>query len=226
MRTRDAFRAEAGRLSEVLGGLTEADLDRPTGCPPWSVRDLLGHVRTGAGRIVGMLAQPAPARAEVDPASYFGPAKFTPETDTARIDAARRDGSGFTTGRELAADFDRTWREAYDVTGRVPGERVVRTRHGDPMTVDDFLATRVVELGVHGLDLAAALDREPWLTTPAAELVAGLLTDAAGPAGAGLTDELGWDRLTLIAKATGRSPLTRAEQQVVDRRGVRWPAFG
>ncbi|MEE6261513.1 maleylpyruvate isomerase N-terminal domain-containing protein [Plantactinospora sonchi] len=226
MRTRDVFRLEAERLSEVLGGLSEADFSRPTACLPWSVRDLVAHVRTGAGRIVGMLAEPAPPRAEVDAATYFGPTKFAPETDAARIDSARREGTEFTTGRELATDLDRAWREAYDVTARVPGERVVRTRHGDPMTVDDFLATRVVEVGVHGLDLAAALDREPWLTAPAARLIAGLLTAAAGTAGDGLTDELGWDRLTLIAKATGRWPLTGVEQRVVDRRGVRWPAFG
>ncbi|MFC6020924.1 maleylpyruvate isomerase N-terminal domain-containing protein [Plantactinospora solaniradicis] len=226
MLTRDIFQAEAERLSEVLAGLTEADHQRPTPCPPWNVRGLAAHVRTGAGRVIGMLAEPAPPRAEVDAVDYFGPAKFAPQTDAARVDSAQREGDEFDSGRALAEDFDRTWRAAYAATGTAEPGRVVRTRHGDPMTLDDFLVTRVVELGVHGLDLATALGRAPWLTTPARDLIAGLLTRAAGVAGAGLADELRWDRLTLIAKATGRRPLAAAEQAEIDRRGVRWPAFG
>ncbi|GIG88327.1 maleylpyruvate isomerase N-terminal domain-containing protein [Plantactinospora endophytica] len=226
MRVIEAFRSEAARLAEVLAGLAEPDFTRPTPCPPWTVRELAAHVGTGAGRVVGMLAAPAPPRAEVDAARYFGPAKFTPDTDAARIDMARTEGAGFGSGRELAEDFARTWRAAYAASVAAPPGRVVRTRHGDPMTLEEFLVTRVVELGVHGLDLATALDREPWLTEPAGELIAGLLTGAAGPAGAGLAEELGWDRLTLVAKATGRQPLTTPERAEVDRRGVRWLAFG
>ncbi|MEU7399585.1 maleylpyruvate isomerase N-terminal domain-containing protein, partial [Streptomyces albogriseolus] len=86
---RAAFRAECGRLTEVLSELDDADLDRPTPCPPWTVRELIAHVRTGAGRLADMLAAPAPPRAEVDAAGYFGAAKFTPQVDAARIEAAR-----------------------------------------------------------------------------------------------------------------------------------------
>jgi hypothetical protein len=91
------------------------------------------------------------------------------------------------------------------------------------MTVDDFLTTRVVELGVHGLDLAAALGRQPWLTEPAAEVITDLLLGAANPS---VLDDLGWRRPTFIAKATGREPLTEAERAAVDRYGVRWLSFG
>jgi hypothetical protein len=37
---------------------------------------------------------------------------------------------------------------------------VVLTRHGDRMLLTEFLRTRVLELAVHGLDLAAVDDRE------------------------------------------------------------------
>ncbi|WP_422770123.1 maleylpyruvate isomerase N-terminal domain-containing protein [Plantactinospora sp. WMMC1484] len=224
--TGEVFRGEAARLAEVLAELTEPDFARPTPCPPWSVRDLVAHVDTGAGRVLGMLAEPAPPRARVDAAGYFGPTKFAPEIDRARIDTARREGAGFGSGRKLAENFAATWRAAYDATCAAPPGRLVRTRHGDPMTLEDFLATRVVELGVHGLDLAAALDRPPWLTAPAAELVAGLLTRSAGPAGDGLAADLHWDRLTLVAKATGRQPLTARERTEIERRGVRWLTLG
>ncbi|OKI60656.1 maleylpyruvate isomerase family mycothiol-dependent enzyme [Micromonospora sp. CB01531] len=218
---RVAFRDECGRLEEVLRGLAEADLDRPTPCPPWAVRDLLAHVSTGAGRLVDMLAAPAPERAEVDAAGYFGAAKFTPEVDSARIDSARREARQLAGVAEVADGFARAWRAADAAVAAQPPGRLVRTRHGDAMTLTEFLRTRVVEVGVHGLDLADALDRRPWLTPTAAQVVADLLTN-----GRPVPDGLGWDPLTLVRKATGRAPLTDRERTLVDRSGFRWLSFG
>ncbi|MFE9690813.1 maleylpyruvate isomerase N-terminal domain-containing protein [Micromonospora sp. NPDC005806] len=217
---RVAFRDECGRLEDVLRGLDEADLDRPTPCPPWAVRDLLAHVRTGAGRLVDMLAAPAPERAEVDAAAYFGAAKFTPEVDGARIDSARHEARELPGVPEVAEGFARAWRAADAAVAAQPPGRLVRTRHGDAMTLTEFLRTRVVEVGVHGLDLADALDRRPWLTPTAAEVVADLLADGPVP------DGLGWDALTLVRKATGRAPLTERERTLVEESGFRWLSFG
>jgi hypothetical protein len=46
---RAAFRDECARLEEVLRGLADPDLDRPTPCPPWQLRDLVAHVRPVPG---------------------------------------------------------------------------------------------------------------------------------------------------------------------------------
>ncbi|MFJ6199451.1 maleylpyruvate isomerase N-terminal domain-containing protein [Micromonospora sp. NPDC092111] len=241
---RAAFRDECARLDAVLRTLTGADLDRPTPCPPWAVRDLVAHVRTGAGRLVDMLAAPPPPRAEVDAAGYFGTAKFTPEVDAARIDSARQAArhladpgrAGARTGPHhagpddarqpagpavTAAAFTTAWRATDAAVAAHSAGRLVRTRHGDPMTLHEFLVTRVVEVGVHGLDLAVALRREPWLTPTAARVIADLLTGAR-PVPVGL----GWDRLTLIRRATGRAPLTDREREVVAAAGFRWLSFG
>ena len=302
-RVRAAFREECERLGEVLLTLDPVDLARPTGCVPWTVAELLAHVRTGAGRLADMLAAPAPTGTLVDAAGYFGAAKFTPEVDAARIAAARADAAGAdaaradtiraeaagadairadtiraeaagtdairaeaarseaagtdAVGTELArtgaaevgvgrvgdegteislgragpgdaylgvglrVDFDRAWRAALAAVDAHPPDRVVRTRHGDAMTVTEFLRTRVVEVGVHGLDLAAALDRPPWLTGIASRVIADLVT-----AGRTLPAELGWDRLTLIAKITGRTPCSPAEQAALARVGLPLLAFG
>ncbi|MDM4719746.1 maleylpyruvate isomerase N-terminal domain-containing protein [Micromonospora sp. WMMA1363] len=215
----EAFRDECIRLVEVLHGLTETDLDRPTDCRPWTVRELLAHVRTGVGRLTDMLAAPAPPRAEVDAAGYFGAAKFTPTVDAERIDSGRQGGREVTAAG-LADGVDRGWRATLDAVHAQPPHRVVRTRHGDAMTVVEFLRTRVVEVGVHGLDLAAALDRPPWLTPTAAVVVADLLTG-----GRPVPPALGWDRLTLIRKTTGRAPLIAAERAAVAAAGFRWLSF-
>lgn len=217
---RTAFRDECEQLVGVMRGLAEVDFDRSTNCPPWTIRELFAHVRTGASRLVDMLAAPAPSRAGVDAAGYYGAAKFTPAVDTARVDSARREADELPSGYALVTDFDRSWRAADDAIAAQPPGRVVRTRHGDAMDLNDFLLTRVVELGVHGLDLALALAREPWLTPSAADVIAGLLVG-----GRGVPDELGWDRLTLVAKATGRLPLTGREQVVIEGHGFRWLSF-
>ncbi|HEY7921089.1 MAG TPA: hypothetical protein VIE45_15615, partial [Streptosporangiaceae bacterium] len=104
-----------------------------------------------------------------------------------------------------------------------PG-RVVRTRHGDPMLVTEFLRTRVLELAVHGLDLAAALDREPWMTFQAAQVTEDLLLPA-GAAGR-LRAETGWDRVGLIARLTGRHPVTPAETGLIQSTGIGRLALG
>lgn len=119
-----------------------------------------------------------------------------------------------------AAAFTAAWRATDAAVAVQPADRVVRTRHGDPMSLPEFLVTRVVEVGVHGLDLAVALNREPWLTPTAAQVIADLLTGGR-PVPAGL----GWDRLTLIRKATGRAPLAGRERAVVAA-AVRWLSFG
>ncbi|MEU8419303.1 maleylpyruvate isomerase N-terminal domain-containing protein [Micromonospora sp. NPDC048835] len=217
---RAAFAAECGRFGGVLSELTDDDLGRPTDCPPWTVRDLVAHVRTGVGRLADMLAAPAPPRAEVDAAGYFGVAKFTAEVDADRIAGGQREA--LRVGRAaLATEFDRAWRATEAAVAAAPPDRVVRTRHGDAMLVGEFLRTRVVEVGAHGLDLAAALGRPAWLTTSAAAVIGDLLTDGR-PTPAGL----GWDRPALIRKVTRRVALTAPERAVIDAAGFRWLSFG
>jgi uncharacterized protein (TIGR03083 family) len=168
-----AFRAEAERLAGVMLALGEEAFDRPTACEPWTVADLLAHVRPAIGRLWGMLEELEPAPACFSALGYYRPdARFSHETNAARIAAAQQDATAIPDGHALASDFDRTWRRQYERVVVASSRRVVRTRHGDLMVLGDVLVTRVVELGVHGLDLAAALDRAPWLTPQAAGVVA------------------------------------------------------
>jgi hypothetical protein len=92
------------------------------------------------------------------------------------------------------------------------------------MLLAEFLRTRVLELAVHGLDLAVAVDRTPWMTEHAASVTSDLLLSTADAAR--LLEATGWDRVTLIAKLTGRLPLTAAEADLIGSLGIRWLTLG
>jgi hypothetical protein len=197
------------------------------------VGELFWHVINGAGRVCGMLAEPEP-EPEPEPAGgglvtgagyYQADRRFSAATNADRIATAQRGAAGLSPDG-LRAAFDRAWRSALADAGAMPPGRRVRTRHGDVMLLTEFMRTRVLELAVHGLDLAAGLGRDPWLTEPAAGLVAELILPGPANAAGTLRQRLGWDRAALLAKATGRSPLTAAEGQAVQDAGLRWLALG
>lgn len=213
-----ALAAETARLSLALNEVTA--WDTPTRCTPWDAAALTAHITMALGRLDAMLDAPEPAAATVDAAGYYRPdERFSTAVNDVRLDSAV--AAAQAGGPAAAADFTAT---AGRVLARCAGEpagRRVTTRHGDPMTLDDFLTTRVVETAVHGIDLADALGRPRWTTPEAAAHVTGLLLgDASALA------DLGMDPVAFIAKATGREAFTDAERALVEARGVTWLALG
>jgi Mycothiol maleylpyruvate isomerase N-terminal domain len=205
--------------------VTEAEFDRPTRCAPWTARALLAHVAVGAGRVITMLTELAPSAADTDAARYYRPdQRFSSATNRERVDSAVEAAVQAGSGAALAAHFARTWRAAYASAVAQPAGRVVRTRHGDAMLLTDFMVTRVVELALHGLDLADAFDRPQWTDDNAVDVVTRLLvSEAARPR----LDALGWDRMTLLRVATGRAGgEDRAEAERLRTAGITWLALG
>jgi uncharacterized protein (TIGR03083 family) len=221
-RVLDGFVGECEALGHSLEQVPDTAWDRPTRCDPWTARELLGHICVVLGWLPAMLDAEAPAHAEISAAEYYRPDhRFDPATNAARI-ALGRERVEQVPVSTLPSEFAKTWSEVASRCRPEHEDRVVRTRHGDAMLLSDFLTTRVVEVAVHGLDLADALTLEPWLTPPAADLVLALLLgDAAPRAG-----ELNWSRARLLRKATGREPLTDAENDQLKRLGIRWLALG
>ena len=220
----EAFRLEAGQLARAMAGVSAAEWRLPTRCAPWEVSELLAHVRVVIAWLPDMLAAPPPTRAEVSAVEYYRPDdRFTPDTNAARIALARDHATEQHSGAERVDDFNATWQQVDRLCRAEPEGRVVRTRHGDAMLLSEFLVTRVVEVAVHGLDLADALGRETWLTPEAADLVQGLLLD---PDGVTATEKLGWGQLRFLRKATGREPITKEEALEASRLGIRWLELG
>lgn len=157
----EAFRLECGALGDAVAGLSEAEWDLPTRCTPWTVRDLLGHVCVVIDWLPAMLDAPEPGEAEISAVEYYRPDdRFSPRTNGKRIALAQDRAAGPVDGGAFAEDFAATWRRVDRLCRAQPGGRTVRTRHGDAMLLSEFVLTRVVEVAVHGLDLADALGRE------------------------------------------------------------------
>jgi uncharacterized protein (TIGR03083 family) len=221
-----AFDAESRRLAEVADGLDEASFARPSPCVPWTAGELLFHVQMTVERVGAMLAEPAPdGSGLVDaPRYYRADQRFSAAVNDERIASGQRGAAGLSGTGQRARAFREARDRAWALVSQAPPGRVVRTRHGDRMLLAEFLRTRVLELAVHGLDLAVAVGRAPWLTRQAASVTSDLLLAAADSAR--LREAAGWDQVMLIAKLTGRLPLTAAEADLAGSLGVRWLALG
>ncbi|MDN3242796.1 maleylpyruvate isomerase N-terminal domain-containing protein [Glycomyces tritici] len=217
-----ALNSESEHLSGILAALDDSAWAAPTRCTPWDAAALTAHITMTLARLAPMLDAPEPPAATVDAAGYYRPDdRFSPQVNATRIDTAAQDARAG--GPAIAARFRTTWRTAADRCAAEPATRRVTTRHGDPMTLDDFLTTRVVEVAVHGIDLADALGRPRWTTPEAAAHTSALLL---GPGAGTALAALGLDPVAFIAKATGRDAFTDAERAAVDRLGVTWLALG
>jgi len=221
-----ALAAEAATLQVVVSGLTETDLSLASPCPPWTIGELLCHVLIGADRISQALGQPGDVTGpSITTVQYYRPdTRFSAATNAVRIETARTLAARLGEPDAIAAELDRRCRESIELLTTAPDDTVIRTRHGDRMLLTDFARTRVVELALHSLDLALGLDRQPWMTAAAADVLIGLLLPAGGCDE--LCARLNCDRVGLIARLTGRMPLSATEEQLLAGARITWLALG
>lgn len=210
------------RLSiEAAGGLSDADFSRPTRCPPWDVRVLVGHMLRDLDRVITYLEVPAPSAAATDAISYFS--SYDPRVEGALITASSVEAADrYDSPVALVHGLDETLRRCIDQARAADPGRILATRLTS-IRLDEFIKTRVFEIGVHGLDLADALGRDPWLSGAAGviilEILRGLLGDDP-------TASLGWSDLVFIETGTGRRPLSDGERAFLGPRADAFPLMG
>jgi uncharacterized protein (TIGR03083 family) len=213
---------EAAAFAAALGELPASAWDRPTRCHPWTVRDMVGHVITVLARTPTMIAAPAPDRPDTTAVGYYrADERFSSATNADRVSTARKRATA--EPAHLIREFTDIGQAVTTLSRQEPVDRVVRTRHGDAMLLPEFLTTRVVELAIHGLDIADAIPRLPWLTSAAADHLQQLLF---GPAWRSAVAELGWDPVVLLRRASGRAPITDEESAQLERLGIRRLTLG
>jgi uncharacterized protein (TIGR03083 family) len=168
---RGTLEASVAAVGEWVAGRSESALVGPSVLPGWSVRDLVAHVVVVADSVVHL--EPLPRSAPVlTLGEYLGGYAAGAATIDARTHAAAAEIT------DLDAAYRQRWAEAWRRVDALGGVEKVAARRG-PSRLVDFLVTRVIEMVVHGDDLARSVPDVPGPVLPPAAvgLVARALLD-------------------------------------------------
>src|SRR5215469_18905236 len=176
----DTLAGELARLEETFRGLTDADWAASTllvpvdpDLPHWTVFELAGHFDISIGltrMLIDGLGEEQPAR---DRTSFF----INPRSETGPVVY----GYAYTMVEgKTPADMPGVLAETFSKTilqSRAVPASLVGPGYFAPMRVDEFVASRVVEAVVHGIDLAQALGSPYFATADGIAMTAAILDD-------------------------------------------------
>src|SRR6516225_1393174 len=201
--------AELTAAADVFAGLTSDQWQRSTllvpvdpDLPKWTVFELAGHFDIAIGLTRMLIAGREDAQPARDRTSFF----INPRSETGPVVYAY--AYTMVEGKTpaglpgvLAETFTKTIAEA-----RAVPVSLVGPGYFAPMRVDEFVASRIVEAVVHGIDLTQALGRDYIASTDGIKVTASILDDllarrTVGRRPADLSDDLDW-----ILAASGREP--------------------
>jgi uncharacterized protein (TIGR03083 family) len=177
---RDGALAQLDRLATIAADLPADVIDAPTRLTGWSVGVLVAHIAASFRSLADRLAEPEPARPEHTLLSYYAAGRGVAASVDERAQAAAAGSSP----DQLRGSLRAAHTELAAALRTVAADRVVTTRLGSIALVD-ALTSRCVEGVVHGLDLAAALDRpahevlEPAALRVVVKAAGGLLQERA-----------------------------------------------
>jgi uncharacterized protein (TIGR03083 family) len=206
----DALAEGLPLLQDTLAGLTPADWQRPTllrppepGKPPWTILELAAHFDVFMGLTMGLVAEPTSAQPVVDRASFYisvsDRSTVSPVIYQYIVDHAEGHTPA-TIGDQVATTFAQALAAI-----RTTAPDTIGPGFFGPMRLDEFVATRLVETQVHGMDLTDALGvaplQMPATTLMAAEVLEEVLARRAVP---GRPADLEGDDLGFIRAAAGR----------------------
>lgn len=160
---RRAFRESVHFFVKLVRRVPEEAWDRPA-LGVWSVRDLVGHAWRALWTVREGLSRPVHGEPVAGPAGYF---RLALERTTDEAIARRGREAGARLGSSPAQAVEEMAHQTLHLVARHRGQNLVATPVG-PMRLDDYLATRVVELTLHTLDLARALG---WDVQPPREAI-------------------------------------------------------
>jgi Mycothiol maleylpyruvate isomerase N-terminal domain len=157
--------------------------DEPSALYGWSVSGLAGHLTRAFTTVIDYLdADPAPTGETLTAAAYYASAVDTDDLDSELHRSIRRRGVEMAQqGHGPLVELQRrTLARLRAILDEEPGSRRVRVHKGMVVSLDDYLITRVVELGVHIDDLAVSVEVDtPPLPTAASDLAIDALVSTA-----------------------------------------------
>jgi uncharacterized protein (TIGR03083 family) len=208
---------EFAALRRTLAAIGPADWHKPTRLrvspshPWWDVFTLVAHINVATHMVQDLIADTAGGTPSMDHTTFFvtDVAQVAPAVDAFTRNSARG-LSPDALRQTLVATIDEAMQKA-----RATDRGKVGPAFFGPMRLDELMLTRIIETGVHGLDLSAALGKPPHLTERArlscAAQLAELLQHRRGIA---RPPEIG-DDIAFIEIATGRRPHAAAHFPVL-----------
>ncbi len=164
----EAFERTASAVIDLGTSCREADFDKPTECPGWTVKDQISHLVGSEKRLAGV---PTP-RAEVPDRPHIQNKNgLINEQDV----EARRHLPGQDVVAELAAYLPVRMEQ---LRGEQGLDVVVGGVHGPDTTLREHLTHRIIETWCHEQDIRAALDRPGDLDTAAAAVFTASVLEA------------------------------------------------
>jgi uncharacterized protein (TIGR03083 family) len=152
-----AYAGQQSLLVTWLGTLPDDGWERPSRLPGWSVRELAFHATDMTAVVVRALVD-GPVS---EPAQTIAGYTSAWPAVAAEIAARDRDGASGLDPAGVLANAAVARADVLDALAGVTGDPVIAGRRG-PLRLTDLMVTRVNELVVHSLDLAASLpDLEP-----------------------------------------------------------------
>ena len=188
---RAGFAAGAATLLDTLRAVTPDQWDRGGALGDWTTRELAAHSLRAFITIEGyLMAEPTVDRMLTDAVEYY---------QTVLADVGVHQGvaaRGRQAGRQLidpVGEAESGIAQVLALVASTADDEPVKTFAGQ-ITLIEYLATRVVEVGVHTLDLQRATAQPPMLHPDTSSVVVALLTQLASP-------------VPLILALSGRAPL-------------------
>ena len=190
----DAFVEECTAIDATLAAVPADAWEQPA-LGSWTLKELVAHLVRGVTRVTAYLPEPLPDAPVVDRLEYC---RFDADAEAPKVAQRAVEEAAVVEAASLPGSFAVGWRASAAAAADHGAAQLLPTFRG-PIRLDEYLATRVMEMVVHHLDVRGALDL-PEASTPAAArmtmaLLEGLLGDAR-PRNMG--------RTRFILAATGR----------------------
>jgi uncharacterized protein (TIGR03083 family) len=170
----EALLEQSRTVLEWLRGLTAEAFERPSVLPDWNLRQLAGHLVLVHSSFTASIDQPTKEAAL--PVHEF---VTRYRRDVEMIMGSTLRVSAGLSGPEVVERLESTIDDlAARLKAGVQISQVIRTRRG-PITIEDYLATRIVELVVHTDDLNRSIPEMPPATLQRSALARSTRTLAA-----------------------------------------------
>lgn len=176
-----AYREVGHWWRSLVGGIDDHQWDRP-GLGEWTVRELVAHggraFKTVSEYIEGEVKDPTRIESA---AQYF---RIVLAEATPHVHIAARARTEAAAEADWVAATDRLWAASELVVSNVPPDTDLHLFVGE-MALDQYLATRVVELVVHGTDLSQAIGIPSAPPAVASRVALAVLADLASASSLG-----------------------------------------